>query len=134
MIKTISTRDKLKQFVDKKVHVKATIKDFATGKYKNSLTRRPTILFKNVVIVKGSHEIHLDHLWIMPNLSDVPKDLYVGDEVEFDGLVYKYKKVSKKKKDVFIESYGIKDISNFEIAEYANCPTKGLEDIIVELI
>lgn len=135
MIRTVTTRTELSEFLDKKVHVRAKVADFATGKYqRNSLKRKPTILLKDVVITKGKHEIRLDHLWIMPKLSRTLRELYVGDIVEFDATVYKYAKVSKRRKNLFIQAYSLKDIKNFFIVEYSTNPEKSIEQAILQCI
>ncbi len=136
MIRTGEYRTSLKNFVNKKVHVIARVSDFATVRSSlNSIERRPSILLRDLEIIKGKSRIYLNHMWIVPKGSilrnNLKYDMRIGDIVEFDAIVIPYKKFHRRKRNLILKSYGLEEISNFRIIYHNEEGDKSLYDIYV---
>lgn len=132
MIKTIESRTILKPWLNQTVKVIGQVADFATAKVTgNSTERRPSILLKRLTIVKGKHIIRLNHIWIIPKGDLLHKEIADGDWVQFKAKVYQYHKFHKRLKNTIVRSYGLTDISEFEVLWENPSPSKFLEDVYV---
>lgn len=136
MIRTSEYRTSLKKFVNQKVHVIARVSDFATIRSSlNSTERRPSILLRDLEIIKGKNRIYLDHMWIVPKgnvlRNNLKHDVRIGDIVEFDAIVIPYRKFHRRNRNLMLKSYGLEEISNFRIIYHNEEGDKSLYDVYV---
>lgn len=119
MIKLYEQRHSLSKYINSTVYVKGHVHKF--GKYiskfnKGNRIYAPTLLLKDVNIVKGSDEFLFKHMWLKLPQKFVHKNIQVGDLVSFKATVIKYRKYGDRDYS-FIHSYGLDNIKEFEIME-----------------
>jgi len=107
------TRKNLSRLLGKMVTVEGTALKFGTTR---NTQKKPTLLLKNVTVIRKDKTFHVEHLWIKLSGKMLKKDLTIGSKVSFEGTIFKYR---KHEMDFIhsIYSYGVNDIKKFLVVE-----------------